>query len=207
MSTEVGRDLVIKWVPVTSETRINAVTSGQVDLECGSTTSNLERKKVVDFSPVIFIAGHQADGEEGLARQVVPRSCRALGRRDERHDQREGDARPRREVQAEHDDRDGQRPRRLVRAARVRQGRRVRDRRRAALWIHRDEPRAGPARGGRRLPVVRSVRHHVPPQRSAARDTRHRHDARRSPPRASSSRPTPSGSCASCPPDSASTCR
>ncbi len=57
MSTEVGRDLVIKWVPVTSETRMNAVISGQVDLECGSTTSNLERKKVVDFSPVIFIAG------------------------------------------------------------------------------------------------------------------------------------------------------
>jgi ABC-type amino acid transport substrate-binding protein len=57
MSTEVGRDLVIKWVPVTSDSRINAVTSGQVDLECGSTTSNLERKKIVDFSPVIFIAG------------------------------------------------------------------------------------------------------------------------------------------------------
>jgi ABC-type amino acid transport substrate-binding protein len=57
MSSEVGRDLLIKWVPVTSETRINAVTSGQVDLECGSTTSNLERKKIVDFSPVIFIAG------------------------------------------------------------------------------------------------------------------------------------------------------
>jgi glutamate/aspartate transport system substrate-binding protein len=51
MSTEVGRDLVIKWVPVTSDNRIRAVSSGQVDLECGSTTSNLERKKVVDFSP------------------------------------------------------------------------------------------------------------------------------------------------------------
>ena len=57
MSTEVGRDLVIKWVPVTSDNRIKAVISGQVDLECGSTTSNLERKKVVDFSPVIFVAG------------------------------------------------------------------------------------------------------------------------------------------------------
>jgi len=57
MSIEVGRDLAIKWVSVTSETRINAVVSGQVDLECGSTTSNRERKKVVDFSPVIFIAG------------------------------------------------------------------------------------------------------------------------------------------------------
>ena len=57
MSTEVGRDLLIKWVPVTSENRIPAVTSGRVDLECGSTTSNVERKKIVDFSPVIFIAG------------------------------------------------------------------------------------------------------------------------------------------------------
>jgi len=57
MSIEVGRDLLIKWVPVTSENRIGAVTSGQVDLECGSTTSNIERKKIVDFSPVIFIAG------------------------------------------------------------------------------------------------------------------------------------------------------
>ena len=57
MSTEVGRDLVIKWVPVTSETRMSAVTGGQVDLECGSTTSNVERKKTVDFSPVIFVAG------------------------------------------------------------------------------------------------------------------------------------------------------
>jgi glutamate/aspartate transport system substrate-binding protein len=57
MSTEVGRDLVVKWVPVTSDSRIKAVSSGQVDLECGSTTANLERKKVVDFSPVIFIAG------------------------------------------------------------------------------------------------------------------------------------------------------
>ncbi len=57
MSTEVSRDLEIKWVPVTSENRIDAVVSGKVDLECGSTTSNLERQKVVDFSPVIFIAG------------------------------------------------------------------------------------------------------------------------------------------------------
>ena len=40
-----------------SETRIDAVTSGKVDLECGSTTGNLERQKSVAFSPVIFVAG------------------------------------------------------------------------------------------------------------------------------------------------------
>jgi glutamate/aspartate transport system substrate-binding protein len=42
---------------VTAETRMAAITSGQADLECGSTTSNLERRKVVAFSPVIFVSG------------------------------------------------------------------------------------------------------------------------------------------------------
>ena len=31
--------------------------TGRVDLECGSTTSNVERQKRVAFSPVIFVAG------------------------------------------------------------------------------------------------------------------------------------------------------
>jgi ABC-type amino acid transport substrate-binding protein len=53
----VGRTVGIKWLAVTPQTRIAAVTSGQVDLECGSTTSNVERKKVVAFSPTIFVAG------------------------------------------------------------------------------------------------------------------------------------------------------
>jgi glutamate/aspartate transport system substrate-binding protein len=53
----VHRSLEIKWVPVTSETRIDAVEKGQVDLECGSTTSNLERQKRVAFSPTIFVSG------------------------------------------------------------------------------------------------------------------------------------------------------
>jgi glutamate/aspartate transport system substrate-binding protein len=42
---------------VTSESRIAAVTSGQVDLECGSTTNNVERQKLVAFSPTIFVSG------------------------------------------------------------------------------------------------------------------------------------------------------
>jgi glutamate/aspartate transport system substrate-binding protein len=53
----VGREIALKWLAVTSETRIEAVTSGKADLECGSTTNNLERQKQVDFSPVIFVAG------------------------------------------------------------------------------------------------------------------------------------------------------
>ncbi len=57
MGETVGRDLDIKWLAVTPETRIDAIVSGRADLECGSTTSNLERQKRVAFSPTIFIAG------------------------------------------------------------------------------------------------------------------------------------------------------
>ncbi|MET3443861.1 glutamate/aspartate transport system substrate-binding protein [Variovorax paradoxus] len=53
----VNKSLVIKWVPVTSDSRIEAVERGTVDLECGSTTSNLERQKRVSFSPTIFVSG------------------------------------------------------------------------------------------------------------------------------------------------------
>jgi glutamate/aspartate transport system substrate-binding protein len=53
----VNKSLAIKWVPVTSDSRIDAVVSGKVDLECGSTTSNLERQKRVSFSPTMFVSG------------------------------------------------------------------------------------------------------------------------------------------------------
>ena len=53
----VQRPVQIRWVPVTSATRMDAITSGQADLECGSTTSNLERQKTVAFSPTVFVAG------------------------------------------------------------------------------------------------------------------------------------------------------
>ncbi len=53
----INKSLTIRWVPVTSASRIDAVVSGQVDLECGSTTSNLERQQRVSFSPTIFVSG------------------------------------------------------------------------------------------------------------------------------------------------------
>ena len=57
INEEIGREVVIKWVPVTSDSRIPAVMNGQVDLECGSTTNNLERQKQVAFSPTMFVSG------------------------------------------------------------------------------------------------------------------------------------------------------
>jgi ABC-type amino acid transport substrate-binding protein len=46
-----------EYAAVTPETRIPAVMSGKVDLECGSTTNNVERQKQVAFSPLIFVSG------------------------------------------------------------------------------------------------------------------------------------------------------
>ena len=57
ISEEIGRTIAIKWQPVTPESRIASIASGQSDLECGSTTSNLERRKLVAFSPTIFVSG------------------------------------------------------------------------------------------------------------------------------------------------------
>jgi glutamate/aspartate transport system substrate-binding protein len=47
----------VAYQAVTSDTRMDAVISGKVDLECGSTTSNVERRKSVAFSPIIYVAG------------------------------------------------------------------------------------------------------------------------------------------------------
>jgi glutamate/aspartate transport system substrate-binding protein len=52
-----GVEIAVNYKKVTAETRIPAVKSGEVDLECGSTTANFERKKEVAFSPIFFVAG------------------------------------------------------------------------------------------------------------------------------------------------------
>ena len=48
--------LQIRWLPVTTQTRFDAVAKGQADMECGSSTVTLSRLKQVDFSSYIFIA-------------------------------------------------------------------------------------------------------------------------------------------------------
>jgi len=49
--------LGIDYVHVTAQDRIERVVSGAVDLECGSTTNTAERRRLVAFSPVIFVTG------------------------------------------------------------------------------------------------------------------------------------------------------
>ncbi|MFA1027642.1 Amino acid ABC transporter, periplasmic amino acid-binding protein [Pseudomonas syringae pv. helianthi] len=50
-------DLKVKYNLVTSQTRIPLVQNGTVDVECGSTTNNVERQQQVDFSIGIFEVG------------------------------------------------------------------------------------------------------------------------------------------------------
>jgi len=54
---ELGRDIRTEMRPVTPENRFELVKNGDVDLECGSSTNNAERRKVVAFSPTMFITG------------------------------------------------------------------------------------------------------------------------------------------------------
>jgi ABC-type amino acid transport substrate-binding protein len=49
--------LKLNWVPVTVENRIQMVSQGKVDIECGSTTASLSRQEQVDFSLMTFVDG------------------------------------------------------------------------------------------------------------------------------------------------------
>jgi glutamate/aspartate transport system substrate-binding protein len=51
--------LDVKLNPVTSATRIPLMANGTVDLECGSTTNNLERQKQVSFTITHFVTANR----------------------------------------------------------------------------------------------------------------------------------------------------
>ena len=62
VASSVGNELAlpklqVKWVKVTVENRMQAVTNGTIDLECGSTTASLTRQERVDFSNLTFVDG------------------------------------------------------------------------------------------------------------------------------------------------------
>src|SRR5262252_7671427 len=68
-----GVEIAVDYKLVRAETRIPAVRSGEIDLECGSTTADFQRKKEVAFSPIFFIAGTKI---------LVPRSSAISSYRD-----------------------------------------------------------------------------------------------------------------------------
>lgn len=47
------------YQPVTSATRIPLMSNGTIDLECGSTTNNIDRQKQVSFAPTTFVTANR----------------------------------------------------------------------------------------------------------------------------------------------------
>jgi ABC-type amino acid transport substrate-binding protein len=47
----------VEYVPIEAAERIEALESGKIDIECGSSTETLERREKVDFSLLTFITG------------------------------------------------------------------------------------------------------------------------------------------------------
>jgi ABC-type amino acid transport substrate-binding protein len=50
-----AQGLQVKWVPATSQNRMELVRKGQADMECGATTATLGRMENVDFSSPVFV--------------------------------------------------------------------------------------------------------------------------------------------------------
>jgi glutamate/aspartate transport system substrate-binding protein len=55
IATKAGTAIKVEWVPLNPSTRLDAVATGKVDLECGTTTITLARREKVDFSLPIFV--------------------------------------------------------------------------------------------------------------------------------------------------------
>jgi ABC-type amino acid transport substrate-binding protein len=62
------KELKIKWLPVSTQSRFEAIAKGQADMECSSSTVTLSRLKQVDFSSFIFLetTGLMVKGGLGL---------------------------------------------------------------------------------------------------------------------------------------------
>jgi glutamate/aspartate transport system substrate-binding protein len=55
---KLGRsDIRINYVPVTAESRFDAIQSGKIDILCGATTKTLSRSEIVGFTQLTFVTG------------------------------------------------------------------------------------------------------------------------------------------------------
>jgi len=55
LEQQLKMQLAVKWVPATSQNRLDLVRTGKADMECGSTTATLSRMEIVDFSSPVFV--------------------------------------------------------------------------------------------------------------------------------------------------------
>jgi len=50
-------DIKVKYLPVTAESRFDAIQSGKIDILCGATTKTLSRSEIVGFTQLTFVTG------------------------------------------------------------------------------------------------------------------------------------------------------
>jgi len=55
LEQQLKMSLQVKWVPATSQNRLDLIRNGKADMECGSTTATLSRMETVDFSSPVFV--------------------------------------------------------------------------------------------------------------------------------------------------------
>lgn len=56
---KLGKDITVKYIPITTANRIVQVVSGGIDMECGTTTITLARMEQVGFSMPFWVTGTQ----------------------------------------------------------------------------------------------------------------------------------------------------
>jgi glutamate/aspartate transport system substrate-binding protein len=64
-------NMIVNWVSVTPENRMDAVANGTVDIECGSTTASLSRQEKVDFTLMTFVDGASLLIAEGSGLRTI----------------------------------------------------------------------------------------------------------------------------------------
>jgi ABC-type amino acid transport substrate-binding protein len=57
----------IQYVPITLDGRVDAITSGKIDIECGTSTITLSRMQKVDFTNMTFLSGGSLLVKKGSA--------------------------------------------------------------------------------------------------------------------------------------------
>ena len=54
---EVGSEIRVEYLPVTSSDRFDALNDNRIDILCGATTKTLSRSEIVDFTQLTFVTG------------------------------------------------------------------------------------------------------------------------------------------------------
>lgn len=57
VSSHLGKEIKIEYVPVTSENRFTSISEGKIHILCGATTKTLSRSEIVGFTQNTFVTG------------------------------------------------------------------------------------------------------------------------------------------------------